>query len=149
MFSTFLSGPIAFVGTIATLIIGFFIAFIREIVHGMFASPDDNMAYRGGGPIESVIRIMTQQNIQTELAVGPTTDLIVKTIDKGFAILLYATTYVVPGFGEYDTVRQVAYGFNIDAVVLSQLCLLTLGYTAGTTLVAYFVLKTREIASDS
>jgi len=149
MFSTFLSGPIAFVGTIATLIIGFFIAFIREIVHGMFASPEDNLAYRGGGPIESVIRIMTQQNIQTELAVGPTTDLIVKTIDKGFAILLYATTYVVPGFGDYDTVRQVAYGFNIDAVILSQLCLLTLGYTAGTTLVAYFVLKTREIASDS
>lgn len=149
MFSTFLSGPIAFVGTIATLIIGFFISFVREVVHGMFSSPDDNLAYRGGGPIESVIRIMTQQNIQTELEVGPTTDLIVKTIDKGFAILLYATTYVVPGFGDYDTVRQVAYGFNIDAVILSQLCLMTLGYTAGTTLVAYFVLKTREIASDT
>lgn len=148
MFSTFLSGPIAFVGTIATLIIGFFIAFIREIVHGMFA-PSDNLAYRGGGPIESIIRIMTQQNIQTELEVGPTTDLIVKTIDKGFAILLYATTYVVPGFGEYDTVRQVAQGFDIDATILLQLCLMTLGYTAGTTLVAYFVLKTREIASDT
>jgi ABC-type transport system involved in multi-copper enzyme maturation permease subunit len=149
MFSTFLSGPIAFVGTIATLIVGFFIAFIREIVYGMFSSPDDPMAYKGGGPIESIIRIMTQQNIQTELEVGATTDLIVKTIDKGFAVMLYATTYVVPGFGDYDTVRQVAYGFNIDATILSQLCLITLGYTIGTTLVAYFVLKTREIASDT
>ena len=92
---------------------------------------------------------MTQQNIQTELEVGQTTDLIVKTIDKGFAILLYATTYVVPRFEEYDTVRQVAYGFNIDATILLQLILTTLGYTAGTTLVAYFVLKTREIASDT
>jgi hypothetical protein len=92
---------------------------------------------------------MTQQNIQTELEVGPVADMIIKTIDKGFAIMLYATTYVVPGFGDYDTVRQVAYGFNIDAVILSQLCLVTIGYTIGTTLVAYFVLKTREIASDS
>ena len=149
MFSTFLSGPIAFVGTIATLIIGFFVAFIREIVEGMFASADNNLAYRGGGPIESIIRIMTQQNITTELEVGPTTDLIVKTIDKGFAIMLYATTYIVPSFGDFDTVRQVAYGFNIDATILSQLCLTTLGYTAGTTLIAYFVLKTREIASDT
>lgn len=149
MFSTFLSGPIAFVGTIATLIVGFFIAFVREIVHGMFSSPADNLAYKGGGPIESMIRIVTQQNIQTDLEVMPLTDLIVKTIDKGFAILLYATTFIVPEFTNFDTVRQVAYGFNIDATILSQLCLLTLGYTAGTTLVAYFVLKTREIASDS
>ena len=149
MFSTFLSGPIAFVGTVATLVVGFFIAFVRTIVEGMFSAHDDYTAYKGGGPIESVIRIMTQQNIQTDLEVAPWADVVVKTIDKGFAIMLYATTYLVPGFGDYDMVPHVANGFNIDGVILSQLCLLTLGYTAGTTLVAYFVLKTREIASDS
>lgn len=146
MFSTFLSGPVAFLGTIATMVVGFFIAFIREVVSGMFSRPNDDMAYKGGGPIESLIRIMTQQNISTELEVGATTDTVVKTIDKGFAVLLYATTFVVPNFGDFDTVRFVAYGYNIDGVVLSMLCLKTLAYTAGTTIIAYFVLKTREIA---
>jgi hypothetical protein len=149
-FSTFLSGPIAFVGTIATLIVGFFIDFVREVVHGMFSSPEETMAYKGGGPIESIIRIMTQQNISTELEGVPQgADAIIKTIDKGFAIMLYATTYVVPTFSDFDTVRQVAYGYDIDFTVLSILCLKALGYAAGTTLVAYFVLKTREIASES
>lgn len=147
MFSTFLSGPVAFLGTIATMVVGFFISFIREIVNGMiFSSPDDPMAYKGGGPIESIIRIMTQQNIQTDLEVNEVTRNIIQGIDRGFAMMLYATTYVVPEFADFDKVRFVAYGYNIDAVLLSTLCLQALAYTAGTTLIAYFVLKTREIA---
>jgi hypothetical protein len=147
MFSTFLSGPVAFLGTISTMVVGFFISFIREIVNGMmFSSPDDTMAYKGGGPIESIIRIMTQQNIQTDLETGEVTRNIIQTIDRGFAALLYATTFVVPELSDFDKVRFVAYGYNIDAVLLSTLCLQALAYTAGTTLIAYFVLKTREIA---
>jgi hypothetical protein len=146
MFSTFLSGPVAFVGTVSALLVGFFIAFVREIAKGMFAAPTDTLAYHGGGPIESIIRIMTQQNIQTDLEVGPTTDFIVKTIDKGFALLLFGTTFLVPNFGEFDTVRFVAYGYDIDFTTLVIIALKALSYTIGTTVVAYFVLKTREIA---
>jgi hypothetical protein len=147
MFSTFLSGPVAFLGTIATMVVGFFISFIRDVVHGVvFASPQDDFAYKGGGPIESIIRIMTQQNITTDLEVYPLANTIIKVVDKFFAVMLYATTFVVPSFGDFDTVRYVAYGYNIDGVILSILCLKALTYTAGTTLIAYFVLKTREIA---
>jgi len=146
MFSTFLSGPVAFLGTVSSLVVGFFIKFIQEVVFGMFASPDNDMAYKGGGPIESIIRIMTQQNIQTDLEIGDIANSVIKFIDRGFAILLYATTFVVPSFGDFDTVRYVAYGYDIDAVKLSILGLQAIAYTAGTTLIAYFVLKTREIA---
>ncbi len=145
MFSTFLSGPIAFVGTISALVVGFFIGFVREIVEGMF-NPQLELGYKGGGPIESFIRIVTQQNIQTDLEVGSVTNFVVKIIDQGFALMLYASTFVVPTFGDFDTVRFVSYGYNIDAVLLSTLCLQTLAYALGASIVAYFVLKTREIA---
>jgi hypothetical protein len=147
MFSTFLSGPVAFLATISMMVVGYFISFIREIVHGMvFSTPDDPMAYRGGGPIESIIRIMTQQNIQTELEVDEWARVIIQTIDRGFAMLLYATTFVVPELTDFNKIEFVANGYNIDAVLLSTLCLQALAYTAGTTLIAYFILKTREIA---
>lgn len=145
-FSTFLSGPVAFIGTISTLVVGFFIHFIQEVVYGMFNKQDD-LAYKGGGPIESMIRIVTQQNIQTDLEANPTVTFVIQTIDKGFAVLLYATTFVVPNFNDFDTSKYLALGYNIDAVVLFTLILKALAYTIGTTIIAYFILKTREVAS--
>jgi hypothetical protein len=145
-FSTFLSGPVAFLGSISTLVVGFFIEFIREVVHGIY-DPDDPTGYKGGGPIESIVRISTQQNITTDLELQGPAAYIVKSIDKAFAALLYATTFFVPSFPDFDTVDYVAYGYNIDIAVVSIMLCKALSYAIGTTLVGYFILKTREIAA--
>jgi hypothetical protein len=143
MFSTFLSGPVAFLATTGSMVIGFFIKFVREVATSMFVGGGE---YEGGGTIESFIRMVTQQNITTEFDAGPTTTMVVQTIDRGLAIMLYAATFIVPDFRDFNKINYVAYGYNIDAVLLSTLILQAFVYTAGTTLVGYFILKTREIA---
>ena len=145
-FSTFLSGPVAFLGSISTLVVGFFMSFIREVVHGIY-DPEDPIGYKGGGPLESIVRICTQQNITTDLELGSIASYIVKKIDTAFAMLLYSTTFVVPSFSDFDTVDYVAYGYNIDIAVISILLCKAFSYALGTTLIGYFVLKTREIAA--
>jgi hypothetical protein len=146
LFSTFLSGPVAFLASISTLVVGFFMSFIQEVVHGIY-NPTDEMAYTGGGPIESVIRIMTQQNMQTELEIGPMLDSIIKKIDGVFAALLYSATFVIPDYTQFDSVDYVAYGYNIPGAVLGIMLCKAFVYAIGSTILGYFVLKTREVAA--
>src|SRR5690606_26895853 len=61
LFSTFLSGPVAMITTLATIITGFFSSFI----HGVAAAARGEI--EGGGPIEAMIRVVTHRNLMVEL----------------------------------------------------------------------------------
>jgi hypothetical protein len=90
---------------------------------------------------------MTQQNMQTELEIGPALDNVIKKIDGVFAALLYAATFVIPDYTQFDTVDYVAYGYSIPGAVMGIMLLKALVYAVGSTILGYFVLKTREVAA--
>ena len=87
-FSTFVSAPIAMLGTSVMIIIGFFTAFIREMTLA---------SHEGGGPIESLIRVVTQKNMILDLDTG-VTQTVVEQLDKLIVQLLNAMTYLAPNF---------------------------------------------------
>ena len=60
-FSTFLSGPVGMLATLSTIVVGLFRKFIVELVTGVM---------EGGGPMEALIRVLTQQNLTNDLDIG-------------------------------------------------------------------------------
>ena len=137
MFSTFLSGPVAALATAGTLVLGLFGGFVRDVATG---------AAEGGGPIESFIRMILQQNVMTELEVATWMDRGIKVCDKALMGVIYALTFVLPDYLRFDTSQFVASGYNIYADLVGQHVTAALIYFAAAAVVGYFFLKTREIA---
>jgi hypothetical protein len=54
---------------------------------------------------------------------------------------------VVPKYPEFNTVRKVAYGYDIRGSILARHLLITLGYFLVLSVMGYFILKTREFAA--
>jgi hypothetical protein len=136
MFSTFLSGPVAMMATLASMVVGFFAQFVFDVAKG---------AVQGGGPLESFIRIVKQQNVTTQLEPGLTTT-IVQSTDHVFMTFMTSITSLLPNFKQFSNVNYVAHGFDIppDAVLI-QLCTAA-GYVAAVFAIGYFFLRTREVA---
>lgn len=136
MFSTFLSGPVAMMATLASLIVGFRAQFIFDVAKG---------AVQGGGPVESFIRIIKQQNVTTLLEPGLTTT-VVQSADQVFMTIMTRITSLLPNFNQFSNVNYVAHGFDIPPdVVLVQICTAT-GYVVAALAIGYFFLRTREVA---
>ena len=136
MFSTFLSGPVAMMATISALVLGFFTESVFDRVY-------KNVS--GGGPIESLIRIINQSNMTTEMDEG-LTRTVVQTVDAILLEVMHAFTRLVPDFRTFDNVSFLAHGYNIpNGQVLSQM-LATAGYVLATFVVGYFFLRAREVS---
>ena len=136
MFSTFLSGPVALMATVSALILGFFTQMVYDLVY-------ENV--KGGGPVESLIRIVNQSNMTTEMEEGLTRD-VVKSVDAVLLKIMEVFTRLVPDFGTFDNVSYLAHGYNIPGdQVLSQI-LSTAGYVLAMFVVGYFFLRGREVS---
>ena len=135
-FSTFLSAPVVMLGTIVMIIVGFFTTFIREMTE---ANHD------GGGPIESFVRVVTQQNMVMDLDTGILTTAIQQT-DKLLVGILNAITYLAPDFSSLNFSNFLTYGYAINNDRILVAVSITLAFCVGLTVLGYFALKTREIA---
>ncbi len=144
MFSTFLSTPVAMLATVSAVLLGFFGQFIKDLWTGT--------AF-GGGPIEALIRLVNQDNLvkPLEFGGGGAGDIgvkIIKTCDGALLNTINALSNVLPDFsGLGRATEYVAYNFNFYDQLLARQCLTTLVYVTAITIVAYFFLKTREIAA--
>jgi hypothetical protein len=136
MFSTFLSGAVAMMATLATLVMGFFKQFVFDVAQG---------SIQGGGPIESFIRIFKQQNVTTQLEPGLTTD-VVKAGDQVFMWFMTHVTTLLPDFRNFDDVDYVAHGFDIPPDTILIQLFTALAYVAAVFAIGYFFLRTREVA---
>ena len=139
MFSTFLSGPVAMIATITCLVLGYFGDVAIGIATGEIV---------GGGPIESIIRMPLQSGSMVELDLGSRTlELVVQKIDQGIMYTLAALFQAIPSFGQFNTSNFVAYGFNIFPGLVSRHLTMTLAYFVLTMAIAYFFMKTKEVAA--
>ena len=102
---TFLSWPMALLTTLAFYIAG-------QVAFSFFAA----IAYQsllGGGPSESLIRLVTHDNQMSDLT--PTLAVVVaKTFDALAMPVLSRLAYIVPNFGALDVSNTVAEGFAVD-----------------------------------
>lgn len=138
MFSTFLSGPVAMLATLGTIIGGFFKEFMVTLATGQAL---------GGGPFESVIRILTQQNITGEAEPGLRTT-VAQTLDQVTEAGLWVIANVLPDFGRFSFSDFVAYGFNVPGDTALTFTCRAFGFALPVFVAAYLCLKNREVAQQ-
>jgi hypothetical protein len=135
---TFLSWPVALLTTIAFFIAGqlafaFLVDFSRQ-------------AILGGGPFESLIRIVTHDNQMSDLT--PTAAVVLaKTIDSLVMPLMSMLVFIVPNFQALDVSNVVADGFMVSWQMIGLNTLLALGYALPFSFAGYLILKNREVAA--
>ena len=138
--STFLSSPVVMLSTLVIIVVGFFTSEIRKLAKDLFAGEES-----GGGPIESLFRILTQKNMEVHLETGVGTTLM-EQIDKGLVFMLDKLTYLAPDFGKLNFSDFLTYGYSIDQNRMFVALAITFGFCLGLSILGYFCLKTREIA---
>jgi len=137
MFSTFLSGPVAMLATVGAMVGGFFSDFLTRLSQGTVL---------GGGPFESIIRLVRQENMLTELEPGLRTTA-AKMADVVAEGGLRVIAAILPPFTNFNYADWVAYGFDISwdpwiwVPTVRALAFLIPVFVAG-----FFFLKTREVA---
>jgi hypothetical protein len=136
MFSTFLSGPVAIIATLGVLVGGFFNDFMLRLA--------TRHTY-GGGPFESLYRLLTQDNMTIELPAGLTTN-VVKILDQPAEACLWLLANVLPDFGRFSFSEYVASGFNIPGDTILAYTCRAFAFVLPVFVVAYLCLKNREIA---
>jgi len=135
LFSTFLSGPVAILATLGALLGGFFSDFMYRLATGQ--------TY-GGGPFESIIRILTQQNVTSEMEPGLRTT-VAQTLDQAAEVGLRGMASVLPDFGHFSFAEYVASGFNISGDTLLVFTCRASAFVLPVFVAAYLCLKNREI----
>ncbi|MCE5269566.1 MAG: hypothetical protein LLG00_16945 [Planctomycetaceae bacterium] len=136
MFSTFLSGPVAMLATLGTLVAGFFHDFMLRLATGQTL---------GGGPFESIGRILNQENMTAQAAPGVATT-VAQTLDAVAKFGLYLLAAVLPDFSRFSLAEFVASGFSIPGdTVLTYACR-TFAFVLPVFVVGYLCLKNREVA---
>ncbi len=136
MFSTFVSGPVALLGTIFVVITGIFQGYIVELSTGTMV---------GGGTFESFQRIITQDNMISQLEPGLRSTTI-KVLDQAEAVMMRYFSALVPNIGENDYVDRVAFGFNVGADLVARCLLCEAAYVLPVILLGFLCLKQREVA---
>ena len=143
MFSTFLSGPVAMVATFACVLLGFSAEQVYDTRHFI-----DSGIERGGGPIESMVRLLRQDAMTTQLDVDSTAAQVIKTADAGSVYSLDAIATALPNLPKMvGTAEYAASGFDIFGALLLRHATATLGYCLLAFIISYFFLKSREIAA--
>jgi hypothetical protein len=136
MFSTFLSGPVALIATLGAMVGGFFHDFMFRLATGK--------TY-GGGPFESVVRLLNQDNVVSEMQPGLQTT-VVKVLDRPAEFGLWLLSAVLPDFGRFSFSEFVASGFNIPGDTLLSYTCRAFGFVLPVFVAGYLCLKNREVA---
>jgi hypothetical protein len=144
MFSTFLAGPVALLATLSMVMIGQFREFIAQLFESQVTG--DATIVPGGGPIESLYRIITQMSITVPLDATPAVQ-VMKTVDTILLAPMRLAAGLFPSLSALGTSNFVADGFDIPFDLLAANAVETLGYVLAFLVAGSFCLRAREVAS--
>ena len=144
MFSTFLAGPVALLATLSMAMIGQFREFIAQLFESQVTG--DATLVPGGGPIESLYRIVTQTSITLPLDPTPAVQAM-KTVDTLLLAPMRLAAGLFPSLSSLGTSNFVADGFDIPFDLLAANGMETLGYVLAFLVAGSFCLRAREVAS--
>ena len=135
---TFLSWPVALLFTIAFFVAGHAAV---SILGQFFLSTQI-----GGGPFESLIRLLGHENQVNDLA--PTLGVVVaKTLDSIVLPVMSRMVYLIPNLSSLDVTNTVAEGFAVSWTQMLSNTLIALAYAIPFSIGGYFILKNREVAA--
>ena len=135
---TFLSWPVALLFTIAFFVAG----------HAATALLKDFVLQSliGGGPFESLIRLISHDNQVNDLA--PTLGVVVaKTFDSILMPVMARMVYLIPNLSSLDVSNTVAEGFAVSGPLMMSNTMIALAYAVPFSIAGYFILKNREVAA--
>jgi len=144
MFSTFLSGPVALLAALSVVLVGQFREFIQRLFESQVTG--DTKLVPGGGPIESLYRIVTQTSITLELDPSPAVTAM-KAIDTLLLAPMRLGAALFPSLSELGTGDFLAGGFDIPGDLLGAHAMESLGYLVAFFIVGAVCLKAREVAA--
>jgi len=144
MFSTFLAGPVALLAALSVVLVGQFREFIQRLFESQVTG--DSRLVPGGGPIESLYRIVTQTSITLELDPSPAVNAM-KALDTVLLAPMRLGAALFPSLSALGTGDFLAGGFDIPFDLLGAHAVETFGYLVAFFLVGAVCLRSREVAA--
>jgi len=135
--STYLSAVLSLLVVVVIFSAGFFTDFINDLAANRTI---------GGGPFESMSRLMKAEQPtapSSETAGGKA----LISADKGWSWLVRRVSKGVPDLKSFNWRDFLAEGFNIDSQYLVVNLLMTFGYLLPWGILAYYLMKSREVAA--
>jgi hypothetical protein len=134
--STYLSGVISLMCALFLYLMGYLTDFVASVASG-----------KGdvGGPFDSFRRLVTNQP-SVPFDPSPTTR-VAETLDEGFRWYLRRFLNILPDVDLFSLTDHVAQGFDISFLDLGLRLLVLVGYLLPWAVVAYYLMKSREVAT--
>jgi hypothetical protein len=139
--STVLKGFVTVLLASTVYLLGAFWVFMWSVAIG----PEGNL--KGGGPIESFIRIGTQANQVVQLDVTNPLIRIALGADQGVLWLMRHTAFLVPNLGDLEVMQYVAHGVDVPGVLVLRNAVMVFAYVVPVLVVGFFLLRNRELAA--
>lgn len=135
--STYLSGVLSLLVTALVFGLGFATDHLNDVAAGRSI---------GGGPVESISRLVKAEGGTTPLGEGAGAKTIVYA-DKVSGWLVRRVQNVVPDVESLTWTHFVSEGYNVNLEFLAVNLLVTAGYLLPWFVLGYYLLKSREVAS--
>jgi hypothetical protein len=135
--STYLSGVLSLLAVLLIFVCGFFTDFFRDLSAGRNV---------GGGPFQSMSQIIKAEQPTAPLAETAGTKALT-SLDKGAAWGYRHVSKLVPELEASDWGDFVSEGYNINSEYLVLNLLVTFGYLLPWAILAYWMMKLREVAA--
>jgi ABC-type transport system involved in multi-copper enzyme maturation permease subunit len=137
--STYLSGVLSLLMTALIYLLG-----NQELYDHL-----NDLAYGrvvGGGPFEATSRMLKAESPTTPLTEGAGT-AVIQRLDQFWAWVFRRVQNVIPDVEQFTWTNFVSEGFNVSGEYLVINLLVMIGYLLPWFVLAYYLMKTREIAS--
>jgi hypothetical protein len=135
--STYLAGVLSFLTALFLFIAGFFREFILDLAGG---------TNTGGGPLESLARLVTNSTPTADL--DPTAGIkAIQGVDAAFRWGLRRVMNVIPDVDRYGLSEYVAEGFSISPEFMLINLITLVAYVLPWLAAAYYLMRAREIAA--
>jgi hypothetical protein len=135
--STYLSGVLTLIVTAGIFVVGFFPEMLNDVAAGRNV---------GGGPFESISRLVKAEQPTTPLSDSASVKALT-IFDKGAAWGFRRVQNLIPDVDSLAWSDFVAEGFNINTEYLVVNLLVTFGYLLPWGILAYYLMKSREVAA--
>jgi hypothetical protein len=135
--STYLAGVLSFLVAMFLFVSGFFLDFITELAYGMNV---------GGGPMESLARLIKNSTATVDLDPTPTVRAL-QVFDGFYRWVFRRIINIIPDVDRYGMTDYVAQGFSIGPDFLLINFVTLVAYVIPWLVAAYYLMRAREIAA--
>ena len=135
--SAYFSGVVAFLVTLMIVVMGWSREFVNSIAVGQNV---------GGGPLESMLRMVRRDALSTQLE-DTTTNQVAFRSDELYRAGMRVVLDMLPDMERFDFSIYVAEGFDISWGLIGSTFVFLLAYLIPWVILGYYLLRWREIAS--